>query len=132
MTSPGVKEVRRVAGKPSDTLALTMSKEAADPDSQGDPATEPAIPPPPKPPKETPFNDSDWRIRIDAWAGLFVRIGLVVGAIFSVYQYLAQREEQRVAQTMRMVELWDQGDYQQGVQPIHWDTPRACRPWRDD
>jgi hypothetical protein len=114
MSRPGVKEVRRVQGKPSNTLALTMSKENTNAEDQ--PGDTDADAPPPK--KETPFTDSDWRIRVDAWAGLFVRIGLVVGAIFSVYQYLAQREEQRVAQTMRMVELWDQGDYQQAQQAI--------------
>jgi hypothetical protein len=117
MSRPGVKETRRVAGKPSNTLALTMSKEGtAKPEEQpGDVTAEKSAHPLKK---ETPFTDSDWRIRVDAWAGLFVRIGLVVGAIFSVYQYLAQREEQRVAQTMRMVELWDQGDYQKAQQAI--------------
>lgn len=117
MSRQGIKETRRVQGKPSNTLALTMSKEAtAKPEDQpGDVAAEtPARPQK----KETPFNDGDWRIRVDAWAGLLVRIVLVVGAIFSVYQYLAQREEQRVAQTMRMVELWDQGDYQKAQQAI--------------
>jgi hypothetical protein len=117
MSRQGVKEVRRVEGKPSNTLALTMSKENTNPEDQpGD--IDADAPKPPAAKKETPFTDRDWRIRLDAWAGLFVRIGLVVGAIFSVYQYLAQREEQRVAQTMRMVELWDQGDYQQAQQAI--------------
>jgi hypothetical protein len=116
MSRPGVKEVRRVEGKPSNTLALTMSKESARPEDK--PADANGDPPKPPPKKETPFTDSDWRIRVDAWAGLFVRIGLVVGAIFSVYQYLAQREEQRVAQTMHLVELWDQGDYQQAQQSL--------------
>jgi hypothetical protein len=117
MSRPGVRETRKVEGKPSNTLALTMSKEAtARPEEQPGQSEEAKATPPPK--KETPFTDSDWRIRVDAWAGLFVRIGLVVGAIFSVYQYLAQREEQRVAQTMRMVELWDQGDYQEAQRSI--------------
>lgn len=116
MSRPGVKEVRRVEGKPSNTLALTMSKENTNPEDQ--PGDTDADSPKSRPKKDTPFTDGDWRIRLDAWAGLFVRIGLVVGAVFSVYQYLAQREEQRVAQTMRMVELWDQGDYQQAQQAI--------------
>jgi hypothetical protein len=117
MNRPGVREVRRVEGKPSNTLALTMSKENQNPEDQpGDTDADSSPPPPPR--KETPFTDSDWRIRLDAWSGLFVRIGLVVGAVFSVYQYLAQREEQRVAQTMHLVELWDQGDYQQAQQSL--------------
>lgn len=99
--------------RPSSALALTMSKEeTAQPEDQpGDIVVTP-------PGKETPFSDGDWRIRLDAWAGLFVRIGLVVGAVFSVYQYLAQREEQRVAQTMRLVELWDESGYQQAQRSV--------------
>ena len=125
MSRQGVKEVRRATRKPSDALALAMSKEDAKPeDPPGDTYAKP-------PKKETPFTDGDWRIRVDAWAGLFVRIGLVVGAAFSVYQYLAQREEQRVAQTMRMVELWDQPDYQLAQQSLKARLSELNEKYRD-
>lgn len=72
----------------------------------------------PKPGKDSPFSSSDWRIAFDAWAALAVRIVLILGAVFSVYQYLAARQEQRVAQATSLVELWDQPDYQKAQQAV--------------
>lgn len=63
--------------------------------------------------KETnPFTERDWRMLIYAWSGLVIRITLVLGAAFSVYQFLAAREEKRVERSLELVELWEQPDYQ--------------------
>jgi hypothetical protein len=59
-----------------------------------------------------PFADRDWRMFIYAWSGLFVRIVLILGAVFSVYQFLAARDEKRVERSLELVELWEQPDYQ--------------------
>ena len=47
-----------------------------------------------------------------AWSGLAVRIVLVAGAVFSVYQFLLAREETRVQRALEMVQLWEQPEYQ--------------------
>lgn len=60
-----------------------------------------------------PFNERDWRVAFNAWAGFTLRILLIVGALFSVYQYLAAREEIRVGRTLDLVELWEKEEYQQ-------------------
>lgn len=59
-----------------------------------------------------PFVDRDWRMFIYAWSGMFVRIALILGAVFSVYQFLAAREEKRVERALELVELWEQPEYQ--------------------
>ena len=68
--------------------------------------------------ESNPFTDRDWRMLSYAWLGLFVRIILVVGALFSVYQYLAAREEKRVERTLSIVELWENKDYQTAQQAL--------------
>ena len=62
--------------------------------------------------ESNPFTERDWRMLVYAWSGLVIRITLVLGAIFSVYQYLAAREEKRVERSLELVELWEQPDYQ--------------------
>jgi hypothetical protein len=62
--------------------------------------------------ESNPFTERDWRMFIYAWFGLLVRITLVFGALFSVYQFLAAREEQRVTRSLELVELWEQPEYQ--------------------
>jgi hypothetical protein len=63
--------------------------------------------------KETnPFTEKDWRMIVYAWSGLAVRIVLVAGAIFSVYQFLLAREETRIQRALEMVQLWEQPEYQ--------------------
>lgn len=59
-----------------------------------------------------PFNDPDWRMLGYAWTGFTLRIVLVLAAIFSVYQYMQAREEQRIERTLQLVELWERPEYQ--------------------
>lgn len=59
-----------------------------------------------------PFTERDWRMLVYAWSGLVIRITLVVGAVFSVYQYLAAREEKRVERALELVDLWERPEYQ--------------------
>lgn len=69
--------------------------------------------------KETnPFTDNDLRMRSYAWAGYALRLMLIIGAFFSIFQYLAQRQERRVERTMQLVELWEQKDYQEAQQSL--------------
>jgi hypothetical protein len=62
--------------------------------------------------ESNPFTDRDWRMWSYAWAGFLVRIVLILGAIFTVVQFLAAREEKRVERTLTLVELWEQDRYQ--------------------
>lgn len=59
-----------------------------------------------------PFTDRDWRMWLYAWSGLFVRFTIILGAIFTVYQFLATREQARVQRTLELVELWEKAEYQ--------------------
>ena len=62
--------------------------------------------------ESNPFTEKDWRMLVYAWSGLAVRIVLVAGAVFSVYQFLLAREETRVQRALEMVQLWEQPEYQ--------------------
>jgi hypothetical protein len=62
--------------------------------------------------ESNPFTDKDWRMWLYAWAGMAVRVVLVAGAIFTVYQFLTVREEARVQRAFEMVELWEKPEYQ--------------------
>jgi hypothetical protein len=62
--------------------------------------------------ESNPFTDKDWRMLAYAWFGLLVRIILVFGALFSVYQFLEAREEKRVERSLELVELWEKDEYQ--------------------
>lgn len=59
-----------------------------------------------------PFTDPDWRMLTYAWSGFALRVLLVLGGVFSVYQYLQAREEKRVERTLQLVEVWERSDYQ--------------------
>ncbi len=63
--------------------------------------------------ESNPFTDRDWRMLAYAWFGMGVRIIIVLGAIFTVYQFLAAREETRVQRTLDLVEVWEKEEYQQ-------------------
>lgn len=65
-----------------------------------------------------PFTERDWRMLVYAWMGLAVRVILVFGAVFSVYQFLVAREEKRVERTLALVELWETADYQTAQQAL--------------
>lgn len=58
-----------------------------------------------------PFNERDWRMWIYAWAGMLVRFVIVFGAIFTVVQFLAGREEKRVERSLELVEMWEEPTY---------------------
>jgi len=62
--------------------------------------------------ESNPFTEADWRMWTYAWSGFLLRLMLVFGASFSVYQYLAQREEKRVERTFALIELWERPEYQ--------------------
>lgn len=62
--------------------------------------------------ENNPFTDRDWRMWTYAWAGFLLRLLLIVGALFTVVQYLTARQERRVERTMQLVELWEQQQYQ--------------------
>ena len=54
--------------------------------------------------ESNPFTEKDWRMLVYVWSGLAVRIVLVAGAVFSVYQFLLAREETRVQRALEMVQ----------------------------
>ena len=58
------------------------------------------------------FIQADLYNRTYAWAGMAVRLVIVFGSLFSVYQFLAARSEKRVERTLGLVELWDAAEYQ--------------------
>lgn len=68
--------------------------------------------------ESNPFTSSDIRMLGYAWAGMAVRLFLIAGGIFSVWQYLQQREEKRVERTLALVQLWEQPNYQQAQRAV--------------
>lgn len=62
--------------------------------------------------ESNPFTERDWRMWLYAWSGLIVRFTIILGAIFTVYQFLATREQTRVQRTLELVELWERTEYQ--------------------
>ena len=68
--------------------------------------------------ESNPFTDKDWRMFIYAWSGLAVRIAFVLGAIFTVYQFLAVREEARIQRALDMVELWEKPEFQKAQRAV--------------
>jgi hypothetical protein len=64
-------------------------------------------------PEPNPFSSADWRMLAYAWAGFLVRVLIILGGIFTVYQYLDAREDNRVEKALELVNLWDQPQYQQ-------------------
>jgi hypothetical protein len=63
--------------------------------------------------ESNPFTSRDPRMLTYAWTGLMVRLFLIAGGVFSVWQYLEQREESRVERTLSLVQLWEQPSYQE-------------------
>jgi hypothetical protein len=68
--------------------------------------------------ESNPFTDRDWRMLVYAWSGLLVRIIIVLGALFTVYQFLAAREEKRVERSLELVTLWESQPYQQAQRAL--------------
>ena len=68
--------------------------------------------------ESNPFTDRDWRMLVYAWFGLLVRIILVFGAIFTVYQFLSARDEKRVERSLELVDVWEQPDYQKAQRAL--------------
>lgn len=62
--------------------------------------------------ESNPFTERDWRMWLYAWSGLLVRFTIVLGAVFTVYQFLAAREQGRVQRSLELVELWEKTEYQ--------------------
>lgn len=76
-------------------------------------------PDPPKADPGSPFQSPDWRVAAHAWLGLIVRSALVLGAIFSVVQFLDAREETRIGRTLALVEDWEMPEYQTAQRALH-------------
>lgn len=68
--------------------------------------------------ESNPFTDRDWRMWLYAWSGLAVRFTIVLGAAFTVYQFLATREQTRVQRTLELVELWEKPEYQDAQRAV--------------
>lgn len=69
-------------------------------------------------PESNPFTTSDWRMLSYAWLGLSLRVLLFVGALFSGYQYLENKEADRVERTLQLVELWEKQEYQDAQRAV--------------
>lgn len=63
--------------------------------------------------ESNPFTDRDWRMLVYAWSGMVVRLIIIFGGLFSVYQYLANAEEKRINGTFALLEVWERPEYQQ-------------------
>ncbi|MDN2565926.1 hypothetical protein N1F89_06815 [Aquibium sp. A9E412] len=59
-----------------------------------------------------PFLSDDWRMVSYAWVGFAVRVFLILGGLFTVYEYMQAREEKRVERTLELVELWEREEFQ--------------------
>lgn len=68
--------------------------------------------------ESNPFNDPDPRMLVYAWVGFLLRILLVFGAVFSILQYVAQREEKRVERTMELIDMWDRPEFQEAQRAL--------------
>jgi hypothetical protein len=69
-------------------------------------------------PENNPFTSRDLRMLAYAWAGMAVRVLIVLGGAFTAYQYLDAKEEKRVERTLQLVELWERAEYQQAQQAV--------------
>lgn len=65
-----------------------------------------------------PFTDRDWRMLGYAWSGFVLRLLLIAGGIFTVYQYVQTRDETRIGRTLEMVDLWEQPQYQEAQRAV--------------
>lgn len=62
--------------------------------------------------ESNPFTERDWRMLVYAWMGMAVRVVVVFGALFTVYQFLSAQEQARVQRSFEMVEMWERPEYQ--------------------
>jgi len=67
---------------------------------------------------ENIFAERDWRVSANAWAGFLLRVLLISGTLFSVYQYMMARQEMRVERTLQLVELWERSEYQEAQKSL--------------
>jgi hypothetical protein len=67
---------------------------------------------------ENLFREGDWRVSANAWAGFGLRVLLICGTLFSVYQYMMARSELRVERTLQLVELWERTEYQEAQKAV--------------
>lgn len=67
---------------------------------------------------ENLFAEGDWRVSANAWAGFGLRVLLIGGTLFSVYQYMSARQELRVERTLQLVELWERPEYQDAQKAV--------------
>ena len=67
---------------------------------------------------ENIFSEKDWRVTANAWAGFLLRVLLISGTLFSVYQYMMARREMRVERTLQLVELWERSEYQDAQKAV--------------
>ncbi len=63
--------------------------------------------------ESNPFTDRDWRMFTYAWTGLAVRVIVILGGLFTVYQYLETSEEKRINKTFELLEIWERPEYQE-------------------
>ncbi len=77
--------------------------------------------------ESNPFTDRDWRMWLYAWSGLLVRFTIVLGAVFTIYQFLAAREQTRVQRSLELVELWEKPEYQECAEGAEAAAVRAER-----
>ena len=63
--------------------------------------------------ESNPFTDRDWRMWLYAWSGMVVRFAIILGAIFSIYQYMANAEERRMTRTFELLAEWEKPEYQE-------------------
>ncbi|HTV68493.1 MAG TPA: hypothetical protein VMF90_08155, partial [Rhizobiaceae bacterium] len=67
---------------------------------------------------ENLFVGGDWRVSANAWAGFGLRVLLILGSLFTVFQYLAAREEKRVERTLEIVEMWERPEFQEAQRAV--------------
>lgn len=68
--------------------------------------------------ESNPFTERDWRMLGYAWSGFVLRLLLIAGGIFTVYQYVQTRDEARIGRTLEMVDLWEQPQYQEAQRAV--------------
>jgi hypothetical protein len=69
-------------------------------------------------PENNPFTSRDIRMLAYAWAGMAVRVLIILGGFFTAYQYLEAKEKERVERTLQLVELWERTEYQTAQQAV--------------
>lgn len=62
-----------------------------------------------------------WASQASLWSSLIVKIILIAGALFSVWQYLEAKNEQRIARTFDLVTLWESDRLQAAYRQLYAD-----------